>query len=60
MKNSLRIRYKGADYIIDNLSKEDREMMRVEIEQAIKQDEARRKLREDREKALKVKKESPK
>ncbi len=45
-KNGLRVRYKGADYIIDNLSKEDKERMRVEIGIAIKQDEDRRKLRE--------------
>jgi hypothetical protein len=46
MKNSLRVRYKGADYLIDGLSKEDKELMRVEIGIAIKQDEERRKQRE--------------
>lgn len=46
MKNSLRVRFRGADYIIDNLSKEDKELMRVEIGIAIKQDEDRRKTKE--------------
>jgi tripartite-type tricarboxylate transporter receptor subunit TctC len=49
MKNSLRVYYKGAYYIIANLTKEQQEDMRVEIEKAVKDDEMRRKLREKRE-----------
>ena len=57
MKNSLRVFYKGAYYIVDSLTKDQQEMMRVEIEKAVRDEAIRKKLREPKEQPKKLKKE---
>lgn len=49
MKNSLRVFYKGAYYIIANLNKEQQEMMRVEIDKAVRDEAERKKWGEKKE-----------